>query len=52
MYYDLKLTHSDGRVSWVTVMDYDYNDQLAYCQEGVRAGWLLEYKFSSPMRDN
>ncbi len=51
MYYDLKTVDKDGKVSWITVMDYEYNDQLAYCQEGTKAGWLKSYEFSRPQRD-
>lgn len=52
MYYEVKITDKDGKVRWETVMDYEYSDQLAYYQEGVRAGWLQSYQFSTPMRDN
>lgn len=42
MYYEFVLKYSDGAVSTLTVMDYEYSDQIAYCNEGLRAGWLLE----------
>ena len=44
-YYDWQLIYTDGKVSHLTTVgSYEYNDQLAYCQEGIRAGWLERYK--------
>lgn len=51
MYYEFTLVHKNGKVSIVTVERQEYNDQLAYCREGVSAGWLLDYDYETVIEE-
>ena len=44
MIQEWMIKYTDGTVGRsVTVGNDEYEDQLAYCQEGKRAGWIEEY---------
>jgi len=43
-YYEFKLIYHDGSKSTMTTY-YDYTDTLAYCNEGVRVGWLKDFDY-------
>jgi len=43
MYYEFTIYYKDGRVSCPTVERQEYSDQVGYCNEGVRAGWIEAY---------
>lgn len=44
-YYEFTIIYKDGKVSCPSVEPQELNDQIAYCREGVRAGWLKSYDY-------
>jgi len=43
-YYEFTLIYSDDSQSTMTTYS-DYQDTLAYCNEGIRAGWLKDFDY-------
>jgi len=43
--YNFTLIYTNGKVSCPTIERQELNDQLSYCREGIRAGWLKSYDY-------
>ena len=47
MYYEFTMTYTNGKVSCPSIERQELSDQLSYCNEGIRSGWLLSYNYES-----
>ena len=44
-YYEFTIHYLDGKVSFVSVYQQEFDDEIGYCQEGKNSGWITDYSY-------